>query len=174
MKIRTISGRKAITVMIAPSWFWKKNLARSDSRAGIVLVGRLPHQAAGDREDRDPDQDADQQRQVAVVELVLAEQDDPGDFAADGDDPRERGENAEALGGGLLAVRRAPFLGDVDVFGRLVVGHVRFPQSTLLHADQACGSAASVHHRRTAKRPSQGGSVVVAQARGFRFIRVRP
>src|SRR5689334_3084264 len=27
MKIRTISGRKAMIVMIAPSWFWKKNRA---------------------------------------------------------------------------------------------------------------------------------------------------
>ena len=81
----------------------------------IVLVGRLPHQAAGDREDRDPDQNADQQRQVAVVELVLVKQDNPGDFAADGDDPRECGENAKARGGGLLALRRTPFLGDVDV-----------------------------------------------------------
>src|SRR4051812_10209365 len=46
MKIRTISGRKAISVMIAPNWFWKKNLAVSDSRAGSCLLAafhnRLP------------------------------------------------------------------------------------------------------------------------------------
>ena len=34
MKIRTRSSRKATTVTIAPSWFWKKNFALSDSRAG--------------------------------------------------------------------------------------------------------------------------------------------
>ncbi len=54
----------------------------------VVLVGRLPHQAAGNREDGDHDQQADQKRQVSVVELVLTEQDDPGDFGADGNDPR--------------------------------------------------------------------------------------
>ena len=46
MKIRTISGRKAITVMIAPSWFWKKNLAVSALLAGSCLLAafhiRLP------------------------------------------------------------------------------------------------------------------------------------
>ena len=35
-----------MTVMIAPSWFWKKNLPRSDSRAGSYLFAafhvRLP------------------------------------------------------------------------------------------------------------------------------------
>ena len=76
-----------MTVMIAPSWFWKKNLALSDSRAGIVLVGRLPHQAAGNRKDGNRNQEADQQREVAMIELVLAEQDDPGDFGADRNDP---------------------------------------------------------------------------------------
>ena len=38
MKIRTMSGRKAMTVMIAPSWFWKKNRAGSDWRAGSCLL----------------------------------------------------------------------------------------------------------------------------------------
>ena len=79
----------------------------------IVLVGGLPQHASGNREDRDPDQEADQQRQVSVVELVPAEQNNSGDLAADGDEPRERGENAESRGGGLLALRRLPILGDV-------------------------------------------------------------
>jgi hypothetical protein len=52
-----------------------------------MLVGRLPHQIAGDREDRDPGQQADQQRKVPVVELVLVEHDHAGDLASDGDDP---------------------------------------------------------------------------------------
>src|SRR6185437_12993406 len=48
----------------------------------IVPVGQLPQQVAGDGENRDPYQNADQQRQVSVVELVLVEQDNPGDLAA--------------------------------------------------------------------------------------------
>ena len=127
MKIRTISGRKAISVMIAPSWFWKKNLALSDLRAGSCLLAafhiRLPAIAKIAIPTRMPISSG----KVSVVELVLAEQNDPGDLAADGNDPRERGENAKALGGGLLAVRRTPFLGDVDLCGRLVVGHVQIP-----------------------------------------------
>ena len=66
-----------------------------------------------------------------MVELVLAEQDDPGDLAADGDDPRDRGENAKARRGGLLALRRTPFLGDVGLCGWLIVGHVQVSLSTL-------------------------------------------
>ena len=143
MKIRTISGRKAITVMIAPSWFWKKNRARSDSRAGSCLLAAFHIRLPAIAKTAITDQEADQQRQVAMVELVLAEHDDPGDFGADGDDPRDRRENAKARGGGLLAVRRTPFLGDVDLFGRLVVGHVRSPVAIV-------GSIAAICvHRRT-------------------------
>ena len=127
MKIRTISGRKAITRDDRAELVLDEELDLVGLAGRIVLVGRLPHQAAGNREDRDPDQEADQQRKVAVVELVLTEQDDPGDLAADGNDPRERGENAKALGGRLLAVRRVPFFGDVDFWRRLVVGHVQIP-----------------------------------------------
>src|SRR5205085_4370544 len=79
--------------------------------------------------DCDPGQDADQQRKISVVELVLAEQNDPGDLAADGDDPRDRREQAKPRGGGLLTVRRSPFLGDVGVWGRLVVGHIHILHS---------------------------------------------
>ena len=68
-----MSGRNAITVMIAPSWFWKKNLAGSELAGGILLIGRLPHQIARDCEDRDNDQKADQQRKVAVIKLMLTE-----------------------------------------------------------------------------------------------------
>ena len=77
---------------IAPSWFWKKNLARSDSRAGSCLLAafhiRLPAIAKTAITTRMPISSAE----VAVVELVLEQQDDAGDFAADRDDPRDRGE----------------------------------------------------------------------------------
>jgi hypothetical protein len=92
-----------------------------------VLIRRLPHQAACNREDGDAYEDPDQQRKVSMVEFVLAEQDDTGDFAADGDDPGDRGENAKSSGGRLLALCRAPFLGDVYLCGRLVVGLARIP-----------------------------------------------
>ena len=61
-----------------------------------------------------------------MVELVLVEQDNPGDLAANGNDPRERGEKAEARGSGLLGLRRLPILG--NVCGRLVVGHDQAPR----------------------------------------------
>ncbi len=41
VKIRMISGRKAITVMIAPSWFWMKNRTLSDFRAGSRRLARF-------------------------------------------------------------------------------------------------------------------------------------
>ena len=40
-----------------------------------------------------------------MVELVLVEQDNTGDLAANGNDPTERGEKAEARGSGLLGSR---------------------------------------------------------------------
>jgi len=95
--------------------------------AGRVLpVGRLPQQAAGNGENRDPDQNADQKRQVALVEFVLAEQDDPVDLATNGNDPSQRGEKPEARGAGLLALRCLPILGNVCC--RLVVGHDQVPR----------------------------------------------
>ena len=46
VKIRISSGRKAIRLMIAPSWFWKKNRAVSEARAGSFRLAafhnRLP------------------------------------------------------------------------------------------------------------------------------------
>jgi hypothetical protein len=99
MNIRTSSGRKATSVMIAPSWFWTKNLNGSD-------------------------QQADQQPEIPVVERLPVEQDNSSGLAGDGNDPRENRENAQALGGRLLAVRRTPILGDVGLCGWLVVGHV--------------------------------------------------
>jgi hypothetical protein len=63
-----------------------------------------------------------QQRQVSLVELVLAKQNNPADLAAYGDEPRERGEKSKARGGRLLTLRRLPILGSVW----LVVGHDQF------------------------------------------------
>ena len=81
-----------MTVTIAPSWFWKKNLAVSDCLAGSCLLAafhsRLPAIAKTAITTRMPISSGE----VSVVELVLEEQDDPGDLAADGDDPRDRGE----------------------------------------------------------------------------------
>jgi hypothetical protein len=64
----------------------------------IVPVGSLPQQVAGDCEDSDPDRDIDQQRQISLVELMPVEQNNSGDLAANGNDPTERGEKAEARG----------------------------------------------------------------------------
>jgi hypothetical protein len=63
-----------------------------------VLVGRLPHQIAGDREDRDDHQKADQQRKVTMVELVLAKHDDAGDLGPDCDYPCNRGKQSKPGG----------------------------------------------------------------------------
>jgi hypothetical protein len=95
--------------------------ARRPCAGRIIPVGSLPQEVAGNREDRDPDQQADQQRQVPVVELMLEEQNDAGDLAANGNEPRKRGEKAETLGGGLLVLRRLPILR--NFCRRLVVGH---------------------------------------------------
>ena len=66
---------------------------RRVSLAGrILLVGGFPHQAAGDRENGDPDQQADQQPEMTVIERVPIEQDDPGNLAADRNDPGDRSE----------------------------------------------------------------------------------
>jgi hypothetical protein len=62
-----------------------------------------------------------------MVKLVLLEHDDTGDLGADGNNPGERGEQAKALGGGLLALRRFPVFGDVDICARIGVRHVRNP-----------------------------------------------
>jgi len=56
-----------------------------------------------------------------MVELVLEEEYDPEDLAADGDEPRDRGEQAKPRRRGFVTLGRAPFRGDVDVW--LVVGH---------------------------------------------------
>jgi hypothetical protein len=53
-----------------------------------------------------------------MVELVLEEQVDSGDLAADGDDPAEHGEKAEARRGGLLVLRCLPIPGNVCGGGR--------------------------------------------------------
>ena len=114
----------------------------SDLRAGSCLLAAFHIRLPAIAKTAITDQNADQQRQVAVIELVLAKQDDPGDFAADGDDPRDRGENAKARGGGLLAVRRTPFLGDVDLCGGLLSDMLRIP-----HIDSA-GATESMRRRR--------------------------
>src|SRR5690348_5362356 len=110
-----------------PELVLDEELERFGPAGRIVPVGRLPQQAAGNREDRDPDQDADQQRKVSVVERVPVEQDDRDGLAGDGDHPREHGENAKAPGGRLLALRGTPRLGDVGFFGWLIDGHVHTP-----------------------------------------------
>jgi hypothetical protein len=92
-----------------------------------VPVRRLPHLAAGDCEDGDPDQDADQERQVSVIEPALAKEDNARDLAADCDDPREDGKYAKTFGGSFLTVRSSPFLGHVNFRSRLVLWHVQIP-----------------------------------------------
>lgn len=136
--------------------------------AGRVLpVGRLPEQAAGDGEDRDADQDADQQRQVALVELVLVEQYDPGDLAANGDDPRKHGEQAQPRGAGLLALRCLPVLG--TVYGRLVVGHDQIPRCRhFCGAASKAPGAASLIERRLLRRESATADPILIAHDGIR------
>ena len=123
-------------MMIAPSWFWKKNLNVSDARAGSCLLAAFHSKLPAIAKIAIPSQNADQQRQVSVVELVLVEQDNPGDLAANGNDPRERGEKAEARGSGLLALCCLPILG--NVCGRLLVGHDQVPRYR-----HSCGAASN-------------------------------
>ena len=100
----------------------------------IVAIGGLPHQTAADREHRDHHQQPDQQRQVALIELVLLEHHDPGDLGADRHHPGQRCVNAQAFRCALLALRCSPGLGDVYWCNRFVVGHVRtLPLNRVLH-----------------------------------------
>src|SRR3569623_181596 len=58
-----------------------------------------------------------------MVELVLEQHDDAGDFAGDRDGPGYARKNSQAARGGVLTVRRPPFLGDVWLGCGLIVGH---------------------------------------------------
>lgn len=97
---------------------------------GIVPVGRFPQQVAGDCENRDADQKADDQRQVSLVELVLAKENNAVDLTANGHYPRQCGESRRRMAEdfwpcvacqslvtsalGLLSLMTIPY--DIDTF----------------------------------------------------------
>ncbi|MEI9916616.1 MAG: hypothetical protein WDN29_13400 [Methylovirgula sp.] len=62
-----------------------------------------------------------------MVELVLVQQVDSGDLAANGDDPAEQGEKAEARRGRLLTLRCLPIPGNVRI--RLLIAHDQASQN---------------------------------------------
>jgi hypothetical protein len=70
-----------------------------------------------------------------VIELVLVEQDDPGDFAANGDYPGDGSKDAQACGSALLTLRRTPIFRHVGLWGPPIVGHVQIPPSDLCATD---------------------------------------